>query len=199
METYNMIIAGVIGSSITLLLTVLFDYLKEKHRVKIDMQKLVFQRKTDVVERAVSWYQEAIDCYRMMQTACDAMEEKYNPTTYSRLLASFTQAGRLYESTSKILNPIYLYYNFSDIESKYDIQHSWEYTNFVIKELGRLDQQVLELYNQGLTDESNEIKALRTNTLDILKKFAKAIDVQIAIIAEIISKLREDYQKYQKI
>lgn len=194
-----MIIAGVIGSSITLLLTVLFDYLKEKHRVKIDMQKLVFQRKTDVVERAVSWYQEAIDCYRMMQTACDAMEEKYNPTTYSRLLASFTQAGRLYESTSKILNPIYLYYNFSDIESKYDIQHSWEYTNFVIKELGRLDQQVLELYNQGLTDESNEIKALRTNTLDILKKFAKAIDVQIAIIAEIISKLREDYQKYQKI
>lgn len=199
METYNMIIAGVIGSSITLLLTALFDYLKEKHRVKIDMQKLVFQRKTDVVERAVSWYQEAIDCYRMMQTACDAMEEKYNPTTYSRLLASFTQAGRLYESTSKILNPIYLYYNFSDIESKYDIQHSWEYTNFVIKELGRLDQQVLELYNQGLTDESNEIKALRTNTLDILKKFAKAIDVQIAIIAEIISKLREDYQKYQKI
>lgn len=195
METYNMIIAGVIGSSITLLLTALFDYLKEKHRVKIDMQKLVFQRKTDAVERAISWYQEAIDCYRMMQTACDAMEEKYNPTTYSRLLASFTQAGRLYESTSKILNPIYLYYNFSDIESKYDIQHSWEYINFVIKELGRLDQQVLELYNQGLTDESNEIKALRTNTLDILKKFAKAIDVQIAIIAEIISKLREDYQK----
>lgn len=195
MDNYNIIIAGVIGSSITLLLTALFDYLKEKHRAKIDMRKLVFQRKTDVVERAVSWYQEAIDCYRMMQSACNAMEEKYNPTTYSRLLASFTQAGRLYESTSKILNPIYLYYNFSDIESKYDIQHSWEYINFVIKELGRLDQQVLELYNQGLTDESNEIKALRTNTLDILKKFAKAIDVQIAIIAEIISKLREDYQK----
>lgn len=190
-----MIIAGAIGSAITLLLTALLDYLKERYRAKIDMLKLVFQRKTDVVERAVSWYQEAIDCYRMMQTACDAMEEKYNPTTYSRLLASFTQAGRLYESTSKILNPIYLYYNFSDIESKYDIQHSWEYINFVIKELGRLDQQVLELYNQGLTDESNEIKALRTNTLDILKKFAKAIDVQIAIIAEIISKLREDYQK----
>ena len=190
-----MIIAGAIGSAITLLLTALLDYLKERYRAKIDMRKLVFQRKTDVVERAVSWYQEAIDCYRMMQTACDAMEEKYNPTTYSRLLASFTQAGRLYESTSKILNPIYLYYNFSDIESKYDIQHSWEYINFVIKELGRLDQQVLKLYNQGLTDESNEIKALRTNTLDILKKFAKAIDVQIAIIAEIISKLREDYQK----
>ena len=195
MENYNLIIAGVIGSTITLFLTAIIDFIKEKYRTKIEMQKLVFQRKTDAVERAISWYQEAIDCYRMMQTACDALEEEYNPTTYSRLMASFAQAGRLYENTSKVLNPIYLYYNFSDIESKYDIQYSWEYINFTIKELGKLDQQVLKLYNQGLTYDSNEIKTLRTNALDILKKFAKAIDVQITIITEIMSKLREEYQK----
>ena len=195
MENYNLIIAGVIGSTITLFLTAIIDFIKEKYRTKIEMQKLVFQRKTDAVERAISWYQEAIDCYRMMQTACDALEEEYNPTTYSRLVASFAQAGRLYENTSKVLNPIYLYYNFSDIESKYDIQYSWEYINFTIKELGKLDQQVLKLYNQGLTDDSNEIKTLRTNALDILKKFARAIDVQITIITEIMSKLREEYQK----
>jgi hypothetical protein len=195
MENYNLIIAGVIGSTITLFLTAIIDFIKEKYRTKIEMQKLVFQRKTDAVERAISWYQEAIDCYRMMQTACDALEEEYNPTTYSRLVASFTQAGRLYENTSKVLNPIYLYYNFSDIESKYDIQYSWEYINFTIKELGRLDQQVSKLYNQGLTDDSNEIKTLRTKALDILKKFARAIDVQITIITEIMCKLREEYQK----
>ena len=195
MENYNLIIAGVIGSTITLFLTAIIDFIKEKYRTKIEMQKLVFQRKTDAVERAISWYQEAIDCYKMMQTACDTLEEEYNPTTYSRLMASFAQAGRLYENTSKVLNPIYLYYNFSDIESKYDIQYSWEYINFTIKELGKLDQQVLKLYNQGLTDDSNEIKTLRTKALDILKKFAKAIDVQITIITEIMSKLREEYQK----
>ena len=195
MENYNLIIAGVIGSTITLFLTAIIDFIKEKYRTKIEMQKLVFHRKTDAVERAISWYQEAIDCYKMMQTACDALEEEYNPTTYSRLVASFAQAGRLYENTSKVLNPIYLYYNFSDIESKYDIQYSWEYINFTIKELGKLDQQVLKLYNQGLTDDSNEIKTLRTKALDILKKFARAIDVQITIITEIMSKLREEYQK----
>ena len=195
MENYNLIIAGVIGSTITLFLTAIIDFIKEKYRTKIEMQKLVFQRKTDAVERAISWYQEAIDCYRMMQTACDALEEEYNPTTYNRLEASFAQAGRLYANTSKVLNPIYLYYNFSDIESKYDIQYSWEYINFTIKELGKLDQQVLKLYNQGLTDDSNEIKTLRTNALDILKKFAVAINVQITIITEIMSKLREEYQK----
>lgn len=190
-----MIIAGVIGSSITLLLTALFDYLKEKHRAKIDMQKLVFQRKTDAVEKAISWYQEVLDCYRMMQSACDVMEEKYNPTTYSRLVLSFAQAGKLYENTDKILNPIYLYYNFSDIERKYDIQHSWNYINFAIKELGELDQQILELYHQGLNDENNEVKAIRTKALDILKKFSVSIDTQIMIIAEIMDKLRQDYQK----
>jgi hypothetical protein len=195
MKNYNLIIAGVIGSTITLFLTAIIDFIKEKYRTKIEMQKLVFQRKTDAVERAISWYQEAIDCYKMMQTACDTLEEEYNPTTYSRLVASFAQAGRLYENTSKVLNPIYLYYNFSDIESKYDIQYSWEYINFTIKELGKLDQQVLKLYNQGLTDDSNEIKTLRTKALDILKKFARAIDVQITIITEIMSKLREEYQK----
>ena len=131
----------------------------------------------------------------MMQTACDAMEEKYNPTTYSRLLSSFVQAGRLYENTNTSLNPIYLYYNFSDIENKYDIQSSWEYINFAIKELGKLDQLTLELYNQGLNDESNDVKVLRAKALDILKKFSKAIDIQIAIIAEIMNKLRDDYKK----
>ena len=195
MENYNLIIAGVIGSTITLFLTAIIDFIKEKYRAKIEMQKLVFQRKTDAVERAISWYQDAIDCYRMMQTACDALEEEYNPTTYNRLVASFAQASRLYENTSKVLNPIYLYYNFSDIENKYDIQHSLEYINFAVKELGRIDQSILELYNQGLTDENDQIKTLRTKYLDILKKFARAIDVQITIITEIMSKLREEYQK----
>ena len=195
MENYNLIIAGVIGSTITLFLTAIIDFIKEKYRTKIEMQKLVFQRKTDTVERAISWYQEAIDCYKMMQTACDALEEEYNPTTYNRLEASFAQAGRLYANTSKVLNPIYLYYNFSDIETKYDIQHSWEYINYAVKELGRIDQSILELYNQGLTDENDQIKTLRTKALDILKKFARAIDVQITIITEIMSKLREEYQK----
>ena len=195
MENYNLIIAGVIGSTITLLLTAIFDFLKEKYRAKIEMKKLVFQRKTDAVERAISWYQEAIDCYRMMQTACDAMEEKYNPTTYSRLLASFVQAGRLYENTSKTLNPIYLYYDFSDIERKCNIQSSWEYINFAIKELGKLDQQTLELYSTGLTDESTEVYDLRIRSIDILKKFSKAIDTQIMIIVEIMDKLRQDYQE----
>ena len=79
------------------------------------------------------------------------------------------------------------------------LKSKWEYINFAVKELGRIDQIILELYNQGLTDENDQIKTLRTKALDILKKFARAIDVQITIITEIMSKLRKEYQKYQKI
>ncbi len=88
MENYNMIIAGVIGSAITLLLTALLDYLKERYRTKIEIQKLLFHRKADTVENAVSWLQEGIDCLRMMQSACDDIEEEYNPIVYERLLKS---------------------------------------------------------------------------------------------------------------
>ena len=99
-----------------------------------------------------------------MQAACDTLEEEYNPTTYSRLVASFAQAGRLYENTSKVLNPIYLYYNFSDIETKYDIQHSWEYINFTIKELGNTmpedlptpEKSIKELEREGTLKIANK-------------------------------------------
>lgn len=61
MENYNMVIAGVIGSAITLLLTAIFDYLKERYQAKIEIQKIIFQRKTDAAENAISWLQESMD------------------------------------------------------------------------------------------------------------------------------------------
>ena len=51
MENYNMIIAGVIGSAITLLLTALLDYLKERFHAKIELKKLVFQKKADAADK----------------------------------------------------------------------------------------------------------------------------------------------------
>lgn len=66
MENYNLIVAGTIGSVITLFLTTIFDYLKEGYRAKIDERKIVFQRRIEIAENAVSWFQKSIDCYRMM-------------------------------------------------------------------------------------------------------------------------------------
>lgn len=57
MENYKMIIAGVIGSVITLLITAIIDYYKERYMYNMEMRKMVFQRQTDAAEKAMSWFQ----------------------------------------------------------------------------------------------------------------------------------------------
>ncbi len=193
-----MIIAGAIGSAITLLLTALLDYLKERYRAKIEIQKLVFQRKAEAAESAVSWLQEGIDCLRMMQSACNDIEEKYNPVVSERLLKSATQANVLFDNTSKQLNRIYLYYTFVDIENKWNTLQSWDYINFALTEIGKLDQKALELRNRGLTDDSEEIKILQSKAINLFRNLSKSLDANINSMAEILSKLRTEFDKYTK-
>ncbi|MDB8995884.1 hypothetical protein PN613_08090 [Parabacteroides distasonis] len=197
MENYTMIIAGVIGSAITLLLTAVIDYLKEKYRAKIEIQKIVFQRKTDAAENAISWFQESVDCYRMMQIACDDIEEKYNPIVWEKLIKSSIQARKLYETASKYLNPIYLYYDFSNIESKHNLMQSWEYINFALTEIGKLDQQALDLLrNDGCPDDCEEIRKLQAQAINLFRKLSKSLDTQITAITEMSNTLRYEYRKY---
>ena len=198
MENYNMIIAGVIGSAITLLLTAFLDYLKERYRAKIEIQKLLFHRKADTVENAVSWLQEGIDCLRMMQSACNDIEEEYNPIVYERLLKSAIQANKLFEDTGKFLNRIYLYYNFADIENKYNTIESWDYINFAITEIGELDQKALGLRNNGFSDDSEEIKLLRIQAINLFRRLSKSLNANIDSMVEILSKLRTEFDKYSK-
>ena len=198
MENYNMIIAGVIGSAITLLLTAFLDYLKERYRAKIEIQKLLFHRKADTVENSVSWLQEGIDCLRMMQSACNDIEEEYNPIVYERLLKSAIQANKLFEDTGKFLNRIYLYYNFADIENKYNTIESWDYINFAITEIGKLDQKALGLRNNGFSDDSEEIKLLRTQAINLFRNLSKSLNANIDSMVEILSNLRTEFDKYSK-
>ena len=198
MENYNMIIAGVIGSAITLFLTALFDCLKEKYRAKIEIQKLVFQRKAEAAESAVSWLQEGIDCLRMIQSACNDIKEKYNPVVSERLLKSATQANVLFDNTSKQLNRIYLYYTFVDIEDKWNTLQSLDYINFALTEIGKLAQEALDLRNRGLTDDSEEIKILQSKAINLYRNLSKSLDANINSMAEILGKLRTEFDKYTK-
>ncbi|MBQ7945899.1 MAG: hypothetical protein IJ280_04215, partial [Bacteroidales bacterium] len=85
MEDYKMIIAGIVGSVITLLLTAILDYLKEIHHNRIELKKILFQRKLEVVEKAMSWYQETLDMYYMLQTALKEYDKDCNPITVQKI------------------------------------------------------------------------------------------------------------------
>lgn len=195
METYNLIIAGTIGSVITLFVTAIFDYLKEIYRAKIDDRKIVFQRKLEVAENAVSWFQESIDCYRMMQIACNEMSVDYNSVVRDKFMQSSIQAYKLYLDTPKSLNRLYLYFDTLDIEKKHNLIYSTEQINYAVTEIGKLDQEAVELRNQGFTDENEEIKK---DALDLFKHLSRSLGVQIDALAEMIATLRSEYRKYSK-
>lgn len=69
MNITDIITGGLIGSIITLILRSLIDRWNANTLYKQELRKQVFQRKTDVVERAMSWYQETVDMYSLFQMA----------------------------------------------------------------------------------------------------------------------------------
>ena len=74
--------------------------------------------------------------------------------------------------------------------------YSTEQINDAVTELGKLDQEALELRNQGFTDESEEIKKIKKDALDLFKHLSKSLDLQINVLAEMITTLRSEYRKY---
>lgn len=196
MEEYNLIIAGIIGSVITLFLTAIIDFLKEMYRANIEERKIVFQRKLEAAENAISWFQESIDCYRIMQISCNEISEEYNPVVWAKFVNSSSQANKLFLEASKKLNPLYLYFNMLDIENKYHLAASGERINQAITRICILDQKAVALLNSGLSDESEEIKNLQQEAINSFKNISHAIDSQIAAISEMIKTLRSKYHKY---
>lgn len=198
MEEYNLIIAGIIGSVITLFLTAIIDFLKEMYRANIEERKIVFQRKLEAVENAISWFQESIDCYRIMQISCNEIGEEYNPVVWAKFVNSSSQANKLFLEASKKLNPLYLYFNMSDIENKYHLAASGERINQAITRICILDQKAVALLKSGLSDESEEIKNLQQEAINSFKNISHAIDSQISAISEMIKTLRSKYHKYYR-
>lgn len=196
MEKINLITAGIIGSVITLLITALIDCIKEYLRYKLEKGKLVFQRKTDAAEKAMSWYQESVDCFMMMKMACSEIGDKYNPITWTKFISSTNQANQLYKEANIRLNPLYLYFDFKKIEEKYATFASMQYINDALTEIGKYDEEAKQLRLNGKDDSSNEIIELKRESINLLHELSKALEDQIKSIVAIQEELRTQFNKY---
>ena len=74
--------------------------------------------------------------------------------------------------------------------------YSTEQINRTVTELGKLDQEAVRLQNQGLTEDSKEVKQLKYDVICLLKQLSKSLDSQIEALSEMISALRSGYCKY---
>lgn len=196
MEEYKMIIAVLIGSIITIIIKAIIDTHTDSVQYKQELKKLVFQRKTDAVERAMSWFQEAINCYSIMQMGYNELGAKYNPVVLSKIESSLIKSLELYDESPIRLNQIYLYYDFSDIEYLFGTRESMEFINSTIASIGALDQDARALRLAGKDDESPEIQQLQARAIELFKGLPEAINTQMAHIAEIQNIIRREYKSY---
>lgn len=198
MGIYSVLFGTMLGSIVTIIVQYIVNYFSDEKKHKRELNKIVFVKKIETIEKAMSWYQEALDCYAMLRSSCNELNTKYSDFSYNKLCHAGSICQKLFSEASNRLNHIYLYYSFNEINNKYDSAGSIDYINFALAEISRLNQSASSLRNQGFTDDSKEILQMRNKAIDLLAKMISGIDVQIAIILEIQNVLRADLSQYNK-
>ncbi len=198
MHNFNDLLAsGLFCSLLTLIIKNLWDSWNASIAYKRELHKQVFLRKTEVVERAMSWYQEIVSMYSIFQMAAKEYDGSANPVTMGEIQYTGFQLSKMLQETSTKLNSIYLYYDFSDIEKKYDVAKSGQVINEAFVLIGQIQQYMAPI---PTTDERTlEIRRLWFDKLKrALDIAATAMDNQISAIVEIQQRLRTEYQKYME-
>lgn len=180
---------GLGSSLITLICTKIIDICQEKKKFKRELFKLIFERKTSVVENAMSWYQEALDNYKMLQMSCTAYQEGRENYAMARLYIACQHSDKLFKEAPSRLNQIYLYYDFSKVEQKYKSSESIDVINDRINKIATLiiKIQSAESDSENIGDSKQELK-------ELLLSLADCFNSQINIILEIQAILRNDYK-----
>lgn len=190
----QIITAGLIGSLITIIIQAIINAIGDRVKYKRELRSLIFKRKTEIVEKAMSWYQEALDMYSMFQMALREYDMDCNPVTIEKIQASCIKSNKLFTETESRLNLIYLYYDFSDIEDKYHGRKSIQIINETIALIGKIGYDIETLepseFSEQLSTALHEQRVQASHTL------AEAINNQIYIIVEIQNLLRKEYKNF---
>ncbi len=157
---------------------------------------MVFQRKLEVVEKAMSWYQETLDMYYMLQTALKEYDKDCNLITVQKIQVACMKSNKLFQETESRLNSIYLYYDFSDIEKKYHGRESMECINKLLTLVAEIGHKIATVEPSEFAEQL--CAALHEQRVKASHMLADAIDNQVFIIAEIGQKLRTEYKEFLK-
>lgn len=184
--------AGFIGSIITLAIKAIIDMINSHNQYKRELKKQVFQRKTDAVEKAMSWYQEALDTYNMMQLIIKEIETDSQATWY-KLQKSIMKCNSLFEESVNRLNSLYLYYDFQEIERKFHAAESLSDINDKLVEIQEIGEKISKLDSKN---NQIEYEMLQKEEALAFNDYSKLIENQKNIIISIQKQLREEYKKY---
>ena len=194
MKEILILTAGLVGSILTLIVQAIINACTNRVNHKRTIQTLVFQNKLEIVEKAMSWYQEAIDTYYMLQMALKTFGNESIELSMIRVQTSTAKLLKLFEESSSRLNPIYLYYDFSDIENKYNTKECNLQINRLCSEIADINYKVYNENSTNSTVQPNE--ATKEQMIKNFNKLADLFDKQIAMITEIQGILRREFYEY---
>lgn len=80
--------------------------------------------------------------YGLFQMAIRKYDGSSNPVTVEKIQYVSTQMAKLMQETSTKLNPIYLYYDFTDIDKKYNVVKSARVINEAFVLIGQIQQHI---------------------------------------------------------
>lgn len=192
MNISELISAGFIGSVTTLAIKSVIDMLNAHNQYRRELKMQVFKRKTDVVEKAIAWYQEALDTYNMMQITIKGIDTS-NQTTWLALQKLIMKCNNLFEESVSRLNPLYLYYDFQEIERKFHATESLSDINDKLVEIQEIGEKISKLDSKN---NQIEYEMLQKEEALAFNDYSKLIENQKNIIVSIQKQLREEYKKY---
>ena len=192
MNISELISAGFIGSVTTLAIKSVIDMLNAHNQYRRELKMQVFKRKTDVVEKAIAWYQEALDTYNMMQITIKGIDTS-NQTTWLALQKLIMKCNNLFEESVSRLNPLYLYYDFQEIERKFHATESLSDINDKLEEIQEIGEKISKLDSKN---NQIEYEMLQKEEALAFNDYSKLIENQKNIIISIQKQLREEYKKY---
>lgn len=158
----------------------------------MNKENIIFKRKTDVVEKAIAWYQEALDTYNMIQITIKGIDTS-NQTTWLALQKLIMKCNNLFEESVSRLDPLYLYYDFQEIERKFHATESLSDINDKLVEIQEIGEKISKLDSKN---NQIEYEMLQKEEALAFNDYSKLIENQKNIIISIQKQLREEYKKY---
>ena len=158
----------------------------------MNKENIIFKRKTDVVEKAIAWYQEALDTYNMMQITIKGIDTS-NQTTWLALQKLIMKCNNLFEESVSRLDPLYLYYDFQEIERKFHATESLSDINDKLVEIQEIGEKISKLDSKN---NQIEYEMLQKEEALAFNDYSKLIENQKNIIISIQKQQREEYKKY---
>ena len=83
MDINSALFGTLLGSVVTIIVQSIINYFSEKKKYERELNKMVFTKKIEAIEKAMSWYQEALDCYAMLRSSCNELKAQYSDFSYN--------------------------------------------------------------------------------------------------------------------